>query len=449
MPNRITVVGLGPAGPEFVTEASRSLLTNDNVWLRTRRHPACVLVPDAPSFDDTYSRATTVEDVYPEIVETLVQEASKTGHVVYAVPGSPTVAEATVELLREDSRVDVRIVAGMSFLDLAWAALGVDPLAVSVRLVDGRRFAIEAAGERGPLLVAQCDAMWVLSDIKLAFEAASPGSVTVLQRLGLPDERVTTVDWSDLDRIVEPDHLTTLWIPRLEAPVAYELSRVEEVARRLRRDCPWDREQTHAGLGRYLIEESYELLEAIDAHADAGRHSGAAETQGQLLDGQSVENHLIEELGDVLFQVFAHAAIAAEDGRFNIADVAQTVSDKLIERHPHVYGDVVAETADDVVTTWEANKMAVKGRTSLMEGIPSHLPALAYASKVLKKAAGAGVGLNDADLAAEDETAQALLRIVDAARRTDVDPEDVLRRATTRFRRRFEEAEREANDAKR
>src|SRR5213079_217596 len=123
-------------------------------------------------------------------------------------PGSPLVGERSVELLMTDGRVDVELVAGLSFLDLAWARLRVDPLAAGARLVDGQRFAVQAAGAAGPLLVGQCDSLDVLSAIKLAVEDPPREPVVVLQRLGLPDESVTEVAWADLDRTVRPDHLT-------------------------------------------------------------------------------------------------------------------------------------------------------------------------------------------------------------------------------------------------
>jgi len=164
--------------------------------------------------------------------------------VVYAVPGSPLVAERTVELLRADRRVSVTVEPALSFLDLAWARLGVDPLAAGVTLVDGQRFTVEAAGLSGPLLVAQCDTVDVLSAIKLSVDEAPPADVVVLQRLGLAEESLTSVAWDDLDRTVRPDHLTCLWIPELRPPVAAELMRFWELVRTLRERCPWDRQQT-------------------------------------------------------------------------------------------------------------------------------------------------------------------------------------------------------------
>src|SRR5262249_55264216 len=183
-------------------------------WLRTARHPSATLLAGAPTFDDLYDTSGSFEEVYAAIVAAMVDDAARHGEVLYAVPGSPLVAERTVELLRADGRVAVTILPALSYLDLAWSALGVDPLATGVRPVDGRRFAGEAAGASGPLLVAQCDSRAALSDVKLAVDDdAEPGAVTVLQRLGLPDQAVFEVAWDDLDRTVEPDHLTTLWIP--------------------------------------------------------------------------------------------------------------------------------------------------------------------------------------------------------------------------------------------
>ena len=196
--------------------------------------------------------------------------------MLYAVPGSPHVAERTVELLLAETRVRVEVLPALSFTSLVWPRLGVDPVAMGVRLVDGHRFE-SAAGERGPLLVAQCDSRSVLSDIKLSVDdAAAPEVVTVLQRLGLPDEAVLSVAWSDLDRAFEPDHLTAVWIPRLAAPIAAEVAEFAALVRTLRERCPWDREQTHQSLTRHLLEETYETLEAIEALEALDEDTGAA-----------------------------------------------------------------------------------------------------------------------------------------------------------------------------
>ncbi|MBV8161354.1 MAG: nucleoside triphosphate pyrophosphohydrolase [Acidimicrobiia bacterium] len=435
----VVVVGLGPAGPEFLTEAGNSAIERiPQRYVRTTRHPAAGAVPKAHSFDDVYRRAPSLEHVYAEIVDALVEAATAAGEVLYAVPGSPLVAERTVELLLADDRVDVELVPGLSFLDLAWAGLAVDPVAAGVRVVDGRRFAVEAAGERGPLLVAQCDSKDVLSDIKLAAGDNHPDEVVVLQRLGLPDATVRTLPWDDLDRDVEPDHLTTLYLPAAAPPIAAEVARFAELVRTLRERCPWDREQTHRTLTRHLLEETYEVLEAIED-----------------LDEPGGVEHLEEELGDLLFQVVFHATLAAEEGSFTLADVADGIHDKLVRRHPHVFGTVEAETATQVVHNWEQIKRQEKGRTSIMDGIPGDLPSLLYAHKVQRKAASAGVEVEPggdgtevtAPAAATDEEIGALLfGLVDLARRAGVDPEAALRATTARFRDDFMEKEKEASD---
>ena len=475
--SRVVVVGLGPAGPELAATAVVARVAEVPVrFLRTARHPAASLVPGASALDDVYEAAERIEDVYPAIVERLVAAAREHGEVLYAVPGSPAVAERTVELLVGDDRVAVEVLPALSFLDLAWVRLGVDPVATGVRVVDGHRFEVEAAGERGPLLVAQVDSPLVAGDVKLAIGEAvdragdhggglgrRPGDgghqpplgwvsgdveVTVLQRLGLPDERIETLPWHELDR-VPVDHLTSVWIPELAAPVAGEVARFATLVATLRAECPWDREQTHQSLKRHLIEEAYEVLEAID---------GVDEATG---DGYE---HLEEELGDLLFQVLFHSTLAAEAGQFTLADVAATVHDKLRDRHPHVFGDLQAGTAEEVAAGWEQRKKAEKGRESVFDGIPAALPSLLFASKVQKKAAtldggvappvpsldealdalasladgdrrppgGAG-GAADAGRP-EAVVGEALLAVVAAAREAGVDPETALRTAADRWR---------------
>ncbi len=433
MADRVVVVGLGPAGADLLTTAALDALERIPVrYLRTVHHPGAHVVTGAVSCDDLYERAVALDEVYPAIVERLVDAAREHGEVLYAVPGSPVVAERSVALLVADERVEVEIVAGLSFLDLAWARLGIDPLAAGARLVDGRRFATEAAGERGPLLVAQCDTPAVLSEVKLA-PAEAPASVVVLQRLGLADEAVVELDWADLDIAVVPDHLTSLWIPQLAAPVGAELVRFTELVRTLRERCPWDRDQTHASLTRYLLEEAYELLDAIEA-VDAA----LATDDGEAIDAGY--EHLAEELGDVLFQVFFHAVLGAEVGRFDVADVARGIHDKLVRRHPHVFAGVEVDGADDIVRNWDRIKRQEEGRSGVMDGIPTHLPALLYAHKVQRRAASVAVEVVvpetfhlDALVTGEDLGAL-LFSVVAAARRLHLDPEAALRTVATRVR---------------
>jgi len=487
---KVVVAGLGPSGPDLLPAATLAALAGaSRAFFRTERHPSADAARRAATvpvecFDHHYESGESFADVYRAIVADLVaaaeDAAGEGGSVVYVVPGSPLVAERTVALLRSDGRVEVEIVHAPSFLDLAWDRLGVDPLAVGVRLVDATAFAVAAAGDHGPLLVAQCHDRSVLSAMKLAVDdldapasehARAPRAV-VLHHLGLPDEVVVDVAWADLDRTLEPDHLTSVWVPYLATPVASELVRLDELVRTLRARCPWDRAQTHGSLARHLLEESYETLEAIEA-LDAAEPDVPPD----------VVAHLEEELGDLLFQVLFHATLAGEEGRFTLADVARQVHDKLVRRHPHVFGDAVATTPDEVAARWEVLKKAEKGRTSVTEGIPASLPALALVAKLQRKAESVGMplptlaerldevsagaqrlgtdlepgptaqvsrgdrssGSSGETLDARPETAQAVGRLLfalaDAARRLGVEPETALRAQATWFRRIVEDSE--------
>lgn len=186
--------------------------------------------------------------------------------------------------------------------------------------------------------------------------------------------------------------------------------------------CAWDREQTHASLVQYLVEESAELVEAIESGDDA---------------------ELIEELGDVLYQVLFHADIAAEAGRFTLEDVAAHMTQKMQARHPHVFGDVVAETPDAVVATWEAVKAVEKAhRTSVLEGIPAGMPGLALADKVLGRAAKLGVTVEPAPPPeTEEELGAQLLALVAGAKAEGLDAERALRGALRSLRSRITAAE--------
>ncbi len=187
--------------------------------------------------------------------------------------------------------------------------------------------------------------------------------------------------------------------------------------------CPWDAQQTHDSLATYLLEETYETLEAIDS-------------------GDRV--HLREELGDLLLQVVFHARIATEhpDDPWTIDDVAADISDKLVRRHPHVFGDATARSAAHVEAAWDRLKAAEKQRTSALDGIPAALPALSLATKTIGRAERAEVGapvpplpLDVPDDGATDETAvgDALMALVAHARAGGVDPEQALRRAVARY----------------
>jgi tetrapyrrole methylase family protein/MazG family protein len=205
-----------------------------------------------------------------------------------------------------------------------------------------------------------------------------------LQRLGLPDEHVQTVPLADIDRAFEPDHLTSLFVATGDATVAGEFASFVALVERLRGPggCPWDAEQTHHSLRRHVLEEAYEVAAAIE---DLPSDAPAGDIPIGAYDG------LADELGDLLFQVVIQSVLAAEAGAFNVVDVTRHVHEKLVRRHPHVFGDVHVSGSDEVVTNWEQIKKAEKNATSLVEGITPGLPALLYAQKLYRKATSIGL----------------------------------------------------------
>ena len=432
----LTICGLGPGGPDHLTTETDDVLASASAcFVRTERHPTASRVPAAKTFDHLYESADTFDDVYTGIVEALVEAATAQSGVVYAVPGSPLVLEESVRRLRADERLEVELVPALSFLDVAWARLGVDPIDQGVRLVDGHEFTTRAAGERGPLLVAHTHAAHVLSDIKLAVDAGPEQRAIVLQRLGTAEESIFEVAWPDLDRVVDPDHLTSLYLPEVTAPVAMELARSVELVRRLRRECPWDQEQDHQSLRKYLLEETHELLDAIEALGDGSDGGAYADLE--------------EELGDVWYQVLFHSELATEAGQFTMVDVASTLHDKLVARHPHVFGEVSVNGTAEVVSNWEQIKQEEKQRASALDGIPSSLPALSLAAKVLERARRSGVPADfgsmeasTSELLASVDSPQSLgivlLGLVNGSMAKGLDAEEALRvavrAASTRFR---------------
>lgn len=458
---RVVIVGLGPGGVEHVTrETAAAIERIPHRFLRTAIHPSAHVVGEATTFDDLYESADDFGAVYDRIVDEVVHAAELHGEVLYAVPGSPLVLERSVRHLLDDDRVEATALPAVSFLDVAWARLGIDPVETGVRLVDGHDFAGAAAGHTGPMLIAHTHANWVLSEIKLAVDDPSGDldatPVVVLRALGTGDEQLISTTWAEMDHVTEADHLTSVFVPDLRLPVGRGYVRFHELARTLREQCPWDVEQTHRSLIPYLIEETYEVVDAIQA-LDA--------------DDPATDELLIEELGDLLYQIEFHATIAEQEGRFTIADVTQGIHDKLVRRHPHVFGDahgvtVDVDGAEQVLRNWDEIKRAEKSRTSVFDGIAGSLPALAYAHEIQRKVAKVGFDWDDVagalpkiteeageladavgdDDATAEELGDLLFAVVNVARHLGVDPESALRAAGNKFRARFEGVERLASE---
>lgn len=482
----ITIVGLGPGAVGNLSLETMGLLKGHaQVILRTAVHPTVAELQRQDvhftSCDDLYETQDSFEEVYEAIVSRVLA-ATETGDVVYAVPGSPLVAEKTVVLLRSAAKkqgVKLVIKPSMSFLDLAYVELGIDPIA-GLQIIDAQDFAAAASAGNHPLMITQVYSQMVASDLKLVLMDALPDEYEIyfLRNLGLPDEECRPIKLFELDRQPNIDHLTSAYIPPMdeatEADTAadcglitfgdedeeacdeqagadaflpetcfddVDIQPLVDVMRTLREPggCPWDREQTHASIRSNMIEEVYEYLEAVD--------------QGDV-------KGMREELGDVLMQIVFHARMAQEAGNFDLQDVIDDVVDKLIRRHPHVFGDTHVNGSDEVLVNWEAIKKQEKQeRKHVLDGVAQGLPALMRAYKLQSKAAKVGFDWSDVKdvwakveeelgelqealangdtAAAESELGDVLFALVNYARFYKIEPEVALNGTNNRFASRF------------
>lgn len=455
MPPGITIVGLGPGGAHLWTEAARRVFAeSQEIWLRTVRHPGVEELTNQTnlkihSFDAWYDEAADFASLYERIARRVVELGQRTHGVVYAVPGHPSVGEATVALIRrmaQEAGLPVHIVPGLSFLEPVLTALGIDALD-GLQIADADQLAAlhhPPLDPDRPALVAQLYSRRQAAQVKITLMNSYPEDhpVTLVHAAGTERERVSTIPLYELDRQPGIDHLTTLYLPPLEG--AAGLPALQETVAHLRAPdgCPWDREQTHLSLRPYLLEEAYEVLAALDAEDRAA---------------------LIEELGDLLLQIVLHVQIAAEEGDFLMADVIRTIDAKLRRRHPHVFGEVAVSGVSEVLVNWEAIKRSERAdagdatpKESILDGVPLAMPALARAQAIAERVARVGfdwpdvqgvlekIGEEARELAAAAtpearaaELGDLLTAVVNLARWLGVDAESALRTANDRFYRRF------------
>lgn len=463
------LVGLGPGSPDALPPRALALLTGDlSVLLRTARHPVVDTLPSLPSLDDEYETGESFSDVYEAIVTRVLRTHATKGDLVYAVPGHPLVGETTVARLLERTKAEgipTQIVGAPSFVDACLESLG-EAIIGDLSVVDAHGLNPDAPHPDpalrvpGPILLYQVHDRASASRAKLALmRAGFPDDhpVTVLRASGLPDAEKVTVPLYELDRR-DHDHLTSVWVPPLtEDQRPNDFDSLRRIIARLRdpeSGCPWDLKQTHKSLRKHAIEEAYEVAEAIDSEdPDA----------------------LCDELGDLLLQVVLNAQIASEEGDFDIDDICRVHCEKLIRRHPHIFGDVRAGDADEVLANWNAIKAAERGGRapeSLLDGITTSLPALSQALETSKRVVKVGFEWPDvaqvmdkveeelAELRMElvegrteriaDELGDLLFTLVNVARKVGIDPEQALRGQLVKFHRRWrfiEAAAREQNRA--
>lgn len=450
--SKIMIFGLGPGPPELISKEVWELLeSTDRIWVRTAMHSAVAgiqerLEIEINSFDDLYDRSASFEQVYSSIVQELIDLVDSSGSVVYGVPGNPLVGEASVsELLdrTDELGISTSILHGISFIEPCLRLAEIDALdglfvldAIDLARAHHPQFPPDA-----PALVGQIHSRLTASDVKLTLLNQYPEThpVRLITDAGMQSESIVTFPLSDLDHEDRFSLTTTLLVPALDKPSAFE--RFQETVAHLRapEGCPWDREQTHETLRSHILEEAYETLQAIDNEDMSA---------------------LQEELGDLLLQIVLQAQIAAEEGVFRMADVIASIQEKLVRRHPHVFDNLDVESVDQVLHNWEALKERERkeegSEGGVLDGVPVNLPALAQASEIQDRVVRVGFDwtaingvvekvheeLNEVAAAegadqVESEIGDLLFAVVNYARWLDIDAETALRRANQRFRNRF------------
>ncbi len=447
----ITIVGLGPAGINSLTKEAWAWLSNSSMVLaRTKYHPVFSELPDTvqvSSFDENYAESEDLEETEEYLARRMIQIAKERCELTFAVPGSPFIGEPLVKKLLDlvsETDIPVRVIDGLSYIEPVSSALGLD---LSERLVvadasELLKVEIPFFPPSMPALVSNLPEDLELTELKLTLMNNYPDEypVKLVHNAGLADELVEEIPLYELDQSLHTGFMSTLYLPARENGRGFE--DFQEVIARLRAPdgCPWDQEQTHLSLRSHLLQECYEVLEALDEEDPA---------------------HLQEELGDLLLQIVLHAQIAMENGDFNMTDILAGISDKIVRRHPHVFKQLEVNGIDEVLTNWEqikAEERKKKGeeRKSMLDGLPAALPALSQADEIQRRAKRVGFDWQtidpvvakiheelqelkeaETDEERQSEAGDVLFAVVNLIRWLDVDPEMALRETNNRFRKRF------------
>ncbi|WP_339064264.1 nucleoside triphosphate pyrophosphohydrolase [Tepidibacillus marianensis] len=402
------------------------------------------------SFDDLYDNLSEYDQVYQEIARIIIEQAERGMDIIYAVPGHPMVAEKSVRYILQKAdlhEVEIELLGGESFLDAFFSSLKIDPID-GFLFLNGETMGKDDIDPEKHIIISQVYDQWVASDVKLTLMEVYPDDwpITIASHLGIQGKEVLKeVPLFEMDRNPEDyHHLSSIFIRKTVSQEVHHsrFSKLTQVIEILRspNGCPWDRAQTHRSIRKNLIEETYELLETIDE-----------------LD----MDHMQEELGDVLLQVMLHSQIAAEEGYFSVYDVIQQLNDKLVRRHPHVFGNEYASRADEALFHWD--KMKEKERIeqgkerleSILDGIPKDLPEMMKAYKLQSKAAKVGFDWSDISNIYEkideeikevkeatqntlqSELGDLLFAVINLGRFLKVDPEAALASTNLKFIKRF------------
>ncbi len=456
--HELTIIGLGASDfDQLQLGVYKQLKNTKKLYVRTLDHPVLKDLQaegiDMQSFDSVYEKHETFAPVYDEIAETLIELAGQEP-IMYAVPGHPLVAEQTVQNLiaaEKEGRVKLNIQGGQSFLDPIFGSLRIDPIE-GFQLLDGTAMTQHDINMRQHILIAQVYDAFSASEVKLTLmeKYRDDYPVTIVTAAGSSQEKLTTVPLYELDQMDEINNLTTVYVPPVTSyeDALKDWTTFRQIIADLRgpNGCPWDQKQTHESLKKYLLEEAHELLTAIDEEDDFA---------------------IVEELGDVLLQVFLHAQIGEDNGYFNLEEILASINEKMIRRHPHVFGNVSVEDADEVIANWEQIKREEKGEgvsdEPILKGEYRASSSLQTAFNYQKRAAKLGFDWDSADGAWDkfeeewaefkeeilngdatsklDELGDVLFTFVNIARFYKLSPEEAMIHANKKFARRFEYVE--------
>ena len=382
---KIYILGFGCGNPQDITLRTIKLLKESNkVYVRTTRHPSANILEEFnieyTSFDEKYEKSENFDLLYQEIADTVLGDESEV--ISYIVPGSAVFAERAVQLILKDTTKEVEIVPAISFLDGIFASLKTDAL-TSFKLVDALSLDEQKIDTTTTNIICQVYDNEVASDVKLKlmeyFSDETP--ITMISAAATDEERIDEIELYELDRYEHIDHLTSIVIPPVPLKHRYaSFDSICEVVDTLRSEhgCSWDKAQTHKSLIPHMIEETYEIIDAInedDTYA------------------------MCEEIGDMLFHVLLQAKIAEDDFEFNIKDVIHSICKKMVHRHPFVFTDEKHYDGNFSDIKWEELKKEEKEfqtATDSIKAVAKSLPPLIYADKVQARAAKANFDYDNA-----------------------------------------------------
>lgn len=454
--SKIYILGLGPGAIDSLTlGVVKKIEDGHRNYLRTENHPTVKYLEDNnieyESYDYVYENEEDFSDVYNHIAGNLIEKAREYGEINYLVPGNPLVAEKTVEILLEKKELDVEIklLSGLSFIEPIIEAMEKDPID-GLKIVDGIKFNFYDIDINLDTIVTQVYNRRIATDLKLALSQVygDEFEIYLINNAGVQEEEVLLIPIYKLDRVDTIGSRTSIYIPKADKinKNIYGMADIIHTMQILRggKGCPWDREQTHKSIRECVIEEAYEVVDAIDRE----------DTDG-----------LVEELGDLLLQVIFHAQIAMEEGEFNLFNITTELNKKLIYRHNHVFSDKEVENSDEVVYNWDKLKFKDRGistYTDTLKDVPN-IPSLMRSFKVQKRASKIGFDWDSVDGAlskvkeeyyemiesieniegggvekVEEELGDLLFAVVNVARFFKINPEIALNNAINKFVDRFE-----------